>query len=449
MRTWYGRRVAPVVAAPVVAAAQIVAPVDHAGTADYVYGKPLNRYERWQVEVSDLAEFSPEISFISTWLGSAMSQCMLTVVDVDARGDFVGETENPVARQLLAEFMGSAGGRAEMLQVAGWQMTVPGEFFVLADLVGPAGSQVWTNWRTASVEEVSGEANGDIFIDTGAGYNSRVKYAAGTLLIVRIWRPSPRRCALATSPCKALLPTLREGRALDLRSLASLSSRLRGAGVWAIPSEISFPENEDDPDSDPMMSDLQEVATAAIKDPNSAAASVPIIVRWPGDEIGKAKLFTFHDELDATITTLRERNVIRTSIGLDAPPEVLTGVASNGSHWSAGVIETAAVRNHVEPTLTLICSGLTKGYLGPLLEANGLDPAAFAISFDSSVLTAKIDQFAEALQLFDRGQITGEALRRYASVPESDKPTNAPETGPVAAAPAAAPVTEPTANHIA
>ena len=90
---------------------------------------------------------------------------------------------------------------------------------------------------------------------------------------------------------------------------------------------------------------------------------------------------------------------------------------------SAWQIEEGAVKTAIAPDAELICDALTTSYLQPRLRASGVDnPERFVIWYDLSELTLKPDRSDDAIQLYDRLEIGGGALRRETGFNDDDKP---------------------------
>jgi hypothetical protein len=59
----------------------------------------------------------------------------------------------------------------------------------------------------------------------------------------------------------------------------------------------------------------------------------------------------------------------------------------------------------------------------PVLLAAGIDPDDYQIWYDATDLVQRTDQGAVAMDLYDRGELSGEALLRETGFPASDMPT--------------------------
>ena len=255
-------------------------------------------------------------------------------------------------------------------------------------------------------------------------------------VVIRIWLPAPDRRIMADSPFKALLPILTEIEWLTRHVFAQITSRLAGAGILMLPQGMSFPpapatdgvQIEATNEATGFMLTLADAMMTPIKDPGSPSAVVPIVVTAPDDAIDKAKLLTFWSELDAHTMDLRNEAIRRFALGMDLPPEQVLGMSSNSgtgggssngiSHWGAWQVEEATIKMHVEPMLDVIINALTMGYLRPILD----ESSTAVVIYDTSALRLRPDRSKEAFELYDRGLITAEALRRENGFDEDDAP---------------------------
>lgn len=182
------------------------------------------------------------------------------------------------------------------------------------------------------------------------------------------------------------------------------------------------PDPDDDGETDPVLAALMDAMLTAIKDRDSASAVMPILLQGPDDAIDKVQHLTFSTPFDGQTKELRDEAIRRLALGLDAPPEVLLGMAGS-NHWNAWLIQDDYIRSHIEPQLTLICDALTVNYLWPMLEEQGVrDFENYAVWWDTSNLTQRADRSKEALELFDRQQLSAETLRRETGFDEADAP---------------------------
>jgi hypothetical protein len=211
---------------------------------------------------------------------------------------------------------------------------------------------------------------------------------------------------------------------------SQLSSRLAGAGIFAIPNEMTFGSvrgqvtNGDETDAAQNVStglnafliELYETISANLADPEDASARVPVLLAGPGDSLQHLRHITFATELDKQVKTLRDEAIRRLALGMDMPPEILTGTGDM-NHWNSWQTEEAAIKAHTEPLLQIITAAVTEKYLWPYLldVMPGEDENSvrrFVIHADTSKIRLRPNRSKEALELYDRGVLSMEATAR-------------------------------------
>ena len=156
---------------------------------------------------------------------------------------------------------------------------------------------------------------------------------------------------------------------------------------------------------------MQTMMTA-IKNREDASALVPILLQANGEYLDKVRHLTFSTPLDEQAIELRKEAIRRLALGMDMPPEVLTGTGEV-NHWGAWQIEDASIKAHTEPLLQIIVSSLTEGYLWPYLEATGMDAEEvrqYGFAADTALMRLRPDRSKEALELYDRGVLSDVSL---------------------------------------
>ena len=250
-------------------------------------------------------------------------------------------------------------------------------------------------------------------------------------LIVKVWRKHPRKPWQPDAPVRAVLAVLEIIELLTDHITASGRSRLAGAGLLAIPSETEFPppppvEGEttvatEQDRFDHFVEELTNAMTTPIKNRQSAAAVVPLPIAIPGEFIDKIKHISFSTPFDAQVRELMEDAIKRLALGLDMPPEVLTGM-SGVNHWTAWQVEETAITLHIEPNAEIVCNALTEAWLKPALRAEGFDENAAMVWYDTRDLTSPPDKTTSAIAVYDRAQLSAQALRRETGFTDDDKP---------------------------
>lgn len=371
----------------------------------------------WQDSAWNFYDTIGEYRYACDWVGNMISKATLFVA---RDGERVAESSPGV--DYVYSLFGGPESQGQILRETGIHLTVAGEAFV----VGVTSKDV-EEWRVIAATELTTRG--------GKFYASSKEITSdGKPFVMRLWRPHPRKYKEATAPSRAVLPILAELDALTKRIFAEIDSRLAGAGVLLLPSEMTLPVSQQTNAAgelvttasvaDVFRADLQEAMMTAIADREDASAMVPIVATVPGEYVNNIKHLTFWSPLDERSIDLRTEAIRRLALGLDMPPEVLTGVADT-NHWNAWQVEEAAIKAHAEPLLALVCESLTEGYLRPLLVQDGMDPVEadqYTIVADTSMLRLRPNRSKEAFELYDRMQLDGAALRRETGFDEDDAP---------------------------
>lgn len=414
---WFRRRVpGPSTPNAVVAAAQRLPAQRNGSSAPRRIQIPT---AGWQAEAWRQYDINGELRFGCAWLGNALSRCRLRATAVDANGVLQLATPVPTEVSDIVEgLLGSPGRQAQVLSALAVHLSVPGDCYVVATIDADGN---FTDWAVMSTEEITSAGDGKVRINRGDGYPYTLDLA--NALVIRIWRPHPRRHFEADSPTRAALPVLIEMEQLSKYIFATLDSRLAGAGILFLPSEMTFPTPREslEPGEDPFTAVLTEAMVTPISDRGAASAVVPIVVRAPKDALAGVQHMRFDSAMSAEVSDLRDKAIRRLALDLDMPAEVLLG-AGDSSHWNAWQIEEQAIKLHIEPVMVLICAALTEGYLRPALAAAGIDDDEWALWFDSSDLVLRPNRNQDAKDVWDRGALSDDTLRRENGFVDSDAP---------------------------
>jgi hypothetical protein len=379
--------------------------------------------ESWQRELWRLYDLIGEFHFAANWIGSACSRVRIYVAEVDKLGRVGAEVERPDKVVALADTMfGGPAAKAEALRSIGINLTVGGECYILGVGADDPTSDEWFVVAPSELRRMMG-SQGTREVYFGDKRNPR-KLVEGKDILIRAWSPHPRQMDKADCPARAAQPVLREIEQLTKYIFAQIDSRLFGAGLLPIPSDVDFPEEEGvNSASESLMRKLAEAGQASLKDDANASRLLPILVEMPTEALDKIKLVSFATELSSQAKDLRTEAVSRFALAMDMPPEVVSGTGDT-NHWSAWHIEESAVKVHIEPLMGRICDALTKGYLQPALKALNLDPARFTYWFDTSPLTVRPQRLQDTLNLYDKQIVSAEAVRAAGNYLDSDAPTD-------------------------
>lgn len=381
----------------------------------------------WQTTAWEFYRTIGEYRYACDWVGGMLSKAVLFALERGAEG--VQRSNNPKAIMSLERLFNNEDDRAEMLRLVGIHFTVAGECYLIA---------------YDSNEEDTPGVIWEVVASTQYSYNMNKHHVNGQpldtedhdgVLAIRLWRPDPVDSRRAMSPSRPVLAILGEIARLTDHVAAQVDSRLAGAGILLMPSEMTFPTppptydeegNEIEPinrqanDAESLMDVLQETMATAIEDRSDPSALVPIIITAPADAIAAAKHMTFWTELDDKAIELRSEAIRRLALGMDMPPEVLQGNADT-NHWAAWQADEAAIKSHTEPLLKIITTSLSLGYYRPDLRVMGVENASdFSIGADTSEMRLRPNRSKEALELYNLGELSGESLRRETGFDDTD-----------------------------
>lgn len=343
-----------------------------------------------------------EYAYAVNWVGNLLSRAKLYATRDSGDGPRRLPATDPASQYLDSLFL-DAQGKATALQQIGVHYTVAGEAYIVGtdDADGD-------HWEVVAASRISHQ--NETWVVDGIPLT-------GNPLVIRIWRPHPVEKHAATSPSRAALPILSEIERLTMHVAAQVDSRLISAGILFLPNEMTFAVIDEGGNvitgsSDLFVQTLQDVASRAIQNRDSAGALVPIVVSADGDSIDKAQHLTFWSELDNQAIELRTEAIRRLALSMDMPPEILTG-QGDVNHWSAWSIDESAIKSHTEPLLARIADDLAVGYLRSMLIEDGMLPEearAYGIGVDTTEMRLRPNRSQEALELWDRGVLNAQTL---------------------------------------
>lgn len=389
--------------------------------------------EEWQSELWRLYDSVGEFRSAAGWIANALSRVRLFAAKPpETLGDEPVAMEGGRAVELMRAFCGGPGGQSQATAELARLLTVDGVGWLTAITNrGEDGTETVT-WNVHSNDEVRATAGSfQVQVDEATWVkmpegDEPTPVPGSTLdLLVKVWRTHPRRGWEADSPARANLSALTEIELLTAHIHATATSRLAGAGVWIVPSEATFyipGQTQSAAATNPgALADLMmEAMVIPIKDRGSASAVVPLMVTIPGAFANGFQRLTNDTAFDDRVMELREAAVKRFAVGMDMPPETLTGLGDT-NHWQAWAIQDEAITIHVDPLAELMCHAFTIGYLWPALEAENLPPDAICW-YTTDDLRVPADRSENAVAAYDRIEISGAALRRETGFAEEDAP---------------------------
>jgi len=401
----------------------------------------------WQADAWDMYDLVGEQRFLANTLAGRASQARLYVGRLPS-DDPLAEPEaidDPVLQGLLDSIGRAATGRAQLLLRMVMNYFIAGEGYLVGfppSLIAKARGDEATvpdaigdalisdlEWRVLSVAELKykDERNVEVMLAETGG--KKIEVPISQLYVIRSWRSHPQRAWQADSPTRSSLPVLRELVGLTMAIGAQTDSRLAGAGVFIVPDSarkamlIAMGESEDSPE-DPLADALIAAMSAAIGDRSSAASFTPLVLTVPDDSADKFQHITFSSPFDKEMRPLREEAIRRVALGQDAPPELLLGVGGM-NHWGAWLVREDVVTTHLEPPLALFCDSVTTQFLRPLMQVLGYSDAEIndtVVWYDVSHMIVRPNRGTDAQAIYDKGELSGEALRRENGFDENDAP---------------------------
>lgn len=384
----------------------------------------ISRSSGWQRESWIFYHTIGEFRYACDWIGNLVSKANLQAVQqVDGKPKVL--SEGP-AFEYVDSLFGDPDGRSEMLRLIGIHFAVAGECFILGYPDHETGSDHWEIVASTELKRSTDDGPWTINNEPLPDYVD-----PEDVYVARLWRPDPLHPQYAISPARAVLSILGEITKLTDHVAAQVDSRLAGAGILLMPSEMTFPAPQEVEgqvtrqanNAEDLMTVIQETMATAISDRANPSALVPIVITAPADAIAAVKHMTFWTELDAKAIELRTEAIRRLALGMDMPPEMLLG-AGSGNHWAAWQADESSIKMHSEPLLRLITNALAVGYLRPLLRGDaamdGEVISHFSIRADTSDMRLRPNRSKEAFELYDRGELTGVALLRETGFDPSD-----------------------------
>ncbi|MER6367423.1 hypothetical protein ABT255_03420 [Streptomyces mirabilis] len=386
----------------------------------------------WQTRAWQLYHAVPEVRFAATYMANGMAGATLYAGRRADDGTIEPAPDNHRASEIVQQIAGGPDGQAKMLGAFGKYLTVAGEGWIVirpnADVLSPDVPEDGHDWRVLSTREVSqksgkltAEIDGD---DVEVPPGDEETLDPDSPVALRVWEPDPEHAIEADSPVRASIDLLEELLLLNAAVKAIARSRLTGRGILLVPKGVRFPTRPGQGDAeDDLIEVLMMIAETAIREPESAAATVPIVLEVPADSIADFKLLTFESTFDELALKLREEAIKRFATGLEMPAELLLGMGDT-NHWGAWMLTSEAIRMGIEPKLQTVSHALTSQWLRPLLQAENIDDwHRWLVWYDTAGLRVRTNRSETALQAYDRGVISAGALRRETGFEESDAPT--------------------------
>lgn len=262
----------------------------------------------WQTRAWELYHLVPEVRFAATYMANGMSGATLCAGRRADDGTIEPAPDNHRAAEIVQQIAGGPDGQSKLLSAFGKHLTVTGEGWIVirpnADVLSPDAPEDGHDWRVLSTREVrqqqgklAAEIDGED-VEIPAGDEETLDPDSPVAL--RVWEPDPERQIEADSPVRASIDLLEELLLLNGAVKAIARSRLTGRGILLVPKGVRFPTRPGQGDAeDDLIEVLMMIAETAIREPESAAATVPIVLEVPAESISDFKLLTLVREVEA------------------------------------------------------------------------------------------------------------------------------------------------------
>jgi hypothetical protein len=428
-------------------------------------GKAMARKVRargWQLASFTYRVAIPEVGYVMRFLGNNSTHIRLFAGD--RRGDDVveldddygwlaGEGDAPavydpdalppdlvaMARDALDRLTASSpsGGGAAILAPIVQAFEGPGECWLVGRYDPEADVETWAVHSISELTAQDGRYPGTPAdgprgywrLTTGEGRDAEtIDLDPATTTVIRLWTADSQWSSEPDSPMRSLVGTCERLLLIDRANDAALRSRAAGNGFILMPDEMGFgagPEDDPDaPDETDFQRDMATQLTTPLTQDGSAASVTPGVIYGPYAYLDRIRHLTMERPLDPKLADAEARLLTRLGIGLDVPPEVLTGYA-DVNHWNVAQVSEDTFKLHQEPVTIKAVEALTLGYMRSVLLDAGWERALVdrVVSwFDPASLIAPRDQRDAANDAFDRGQISGKAYRRLLRLDEADAP---------------------------
>lgn len=386
----------------------------------------------WQDESYGYFNDIGEVKYYCRYKGNALARLRLfvaTTLDDDetpiAADDEQADLPSALvaaANEALDRLKKADGGTGEMLRSIGTNLEVAGEVY----LVGRMEEQGET-WGVHSVNEIA--VSGDTW-KLKSNPTDQGETLGADDVVLRIWQRHPQWGALADSAMRGVLEICDELLILNRSIRAAGRSRAAGAGLLLVPDGLSFgsvdhtaDESDGEARGDPFTADLMEAMVTPIQDEGSASAVVPNVIRGDPELMKEVRLVILDRPLDPIFGEQRMELIKRLGQGLDAPPEIITGI-SDTNHWGSWQVDESMFKSHIEPLALTIVEALTVGFLRTLL-ADQFGPEELErvfIWYDPVELVSHPNRAVDAKDAYNADALSAEALRKNLGFSDEDAP---------------------------
>lgn len=374
------------------------------------YSKRLS--QPWQLRSLGYYDTIGELNFTAKFLARQISRVRFFPARLLPDQTTEPITDGPPL-ELMNQIQDPGGGRSQLQFDYGRLMFVTGEGVLFAYDGG-------TRWKFLWKDEVKRRDDG-VYVRLDAQQQETDEVGVG----YRFWTPHPRHSDEADAPMRAVQDIAEELLILTLGVRATALTRLTN-GIITLPTQLSpnplQPGMDEDPQTNPLLSDWIEHVSAQIDNPGSVEARIPFLLEGDYEYLDKLTWVKTHDPAtDYMERELRKEAIERLALSLDMSPEDLLGY-TNANHWTGRQVQLDRWRMFGYNKAEQFATSLADAYLRPALRNEGYpDWQEVVVAFDDSQVVISPDRTEDALKAHAQGIINGRAAREALGWRESDK----------------------------
>lgn len=364
----------------------------------------------------------PDIRYVVNLSGRllAMSEPRLERMDDNGVWKYVDDPPDAALGALVTVY-DSPGGLEDVGRRFAQQYTVDGETYLTG-----YSNKGQTVIEALSTTELYGE--GKTFYRRESINQSGQALPGGTK-VNRVWRRHPEISKMAETPMEALVDDMETLIFLNDALRARVRSRLAAAGILFLPNSVTSATPSDLPDGtgspvDAVTRQIFEAMAAAIQNPDSPEAALPVMLRGPdgvGDLIKHITLDRLIDEQEMKLRRELRENILN---GLDAPSEIASAQSKmvNTNHWNESSVKMEMWEHTVAPIGDALWEALTQMILVPWLTKKNVD-GRYRWRVDRDSVQIRNNQDEKTRVALDRQLIGDAAARRRLGIPDTDQPS--------------------------
>ena len=379
----------------------------------------------WQAEAAELYNIVPELRYGIYWIASSSSRATLIITKKGQSGEPASADvprDHP-AWEALNELAPTQPEQSTMIYRIVTLLKLLGRWRMVGFDTG--GKRQWV---VASEYDYRESSSGIWVHDAITG--QEFELPRESVWSIPMYMPHPIHSSWPDAPTRALVPTLHELIDLSGHVQTAAKSRIAGAGLLLVPNSLSTvapgqSTGVNPPEGSPLMHSLIRTSQASLRSPTDVSRHLPVILEGHQEALNAVRHLSLQTPFDERVDELRTSAVRRIAIGLDIPPEVLTGMGDL-NHWTAWAVEASGQRVNIEPTLNFVTRELTVKFLRPALEAMGIpDADDYMVSFEDAGAQSEANKGDLALAAYELGLLSAQATREALGYNEADAPSPA------------------------